>query len=84
MRGFKKGNEYAGAFGELYKSTPKAVFAAIAYSLAFIGVEESGKGAAIARFMEEWLCLYENGIVSQKPPGRLAVASSISKSERSA
>jgi hypothetical protein len=64
----KRSNEYAQAFGRLYAETPKAVFAAIAFSLCFIDVEEAGTNKAIGRFREEWRCLYQNGIVPQNPP----------------
>lgn len=67
MRGVKLGNEYAQAFGRLYARTPKAVFAAVAYSMCFIDVEEKGTPAALERFIEEWRCLRENGIVPQAP-----------------
>jgi hypothetical protein len=68
VRGVKHSNEYAAAFGKLYAETPKAVFAAVAFSLCFMSVEETGTDQALAKFMEEWQCLYENGIVPQAPP----------------
>ena len=67
-RGVKLSNEYILQYGKLYASTPKAVFAAVALSLAFIDVEEQGFDLACARVMNEWRALYENGIVPQKPP----------------
>lgn len=67
-RGVKLGNGYIGAYGKLYAETPKAVFAAIALSLAFIDVEERGFDLAVKQVLNEWRCLYENGIVPQKPP----------------
>lgn len=67
MRGVKLGNEYAQQFAHLYEQTPKAVFAAIAFSLAFISEEENAE-AAIAKCLREWHALHINGIVPQKPP----------------
>jgi hypothetical protein len=59
-------NEYAARFGSVYAETPKAVFAAIAYSMCFMVSEEDSR-RALARFAEEWQCLHDNGIVPQKP-----------------
>jgi hypothetical protein len=67
-RGLKIGNEYVAQFGKLYEQTPKAVFAAVALSLAFIKVEERGFDLAVQEFLNEWRALYENGLVPQKPP----------------
>lgn len=44
-RGLKIGNEYASEFGRLYAQTPKAVFAAVAISLAYLA-QKPPKGAA--------------------------------------
>ena len=65
----KTSNEYARAFGRLYAKTPKAVFAAVAYSFAgwAAGNEAASTEVQIARFIEEWRILHENGIVPQKP-----------------
>jgi hypothetical protein len=71
MTGITKiGNEYAQAFGKLYAKTPKAVFAAVAYSYATwaCGTEAKTSDEAVARFLSEWRTLQENGIVPQKPP----------------
>lgn len=65
-RGVKIHNEYAGAFGRVYAETPKAVFAAIAYSFA-MRLSEDQPEAAITEFMKEWRVLYEQAIVPQKP-----------------
>ena len=67
-RGSKITNEYAQSFGRLYANTPKAVFAAVAFSLAFINTEEKGSDVAVAAFLEEWRILNANGIVPQKAP----------------
>lgn len=67
-RGSKISNQYAQAFDRLYAKTPKAVFAAVAFSLSFINVEESGTDAAVKHFINEWRMLHENGIVPQEPP----------------
>jgi hypothetical protein len=57
---------YAEAFGRLYSSIPKAVFAAVAYSYTSSGGDDHEHG--VQRFMEEWQILYDGGIVTQKPP----------------
>jgi hypothetical protein len=51
---------------ENYDGVPKAVFAAIAFSMCFMHSEED-TGKALERFNEEWKALYEAGIVPQKP-----------------
>ena len=66
-------NPYAALLeAELYARTPKAVLAAIAVSALTRGdpfnTEELG-GDPAALLLAEWFALYENGIVSQKPPG---------------
>lgn len=53
-------------FGPLYADIPKAVFAAVAYSHASSGGSDNQH--AIHNFVQEWRILYENGIVTQKPP----------------
>jgi len=66
MRGMKIKNGYVEELEDLYEKTPKAVFAAIAISALTTGGDylEHAK----ERILEEWVALYENGIVSQKPP----------------
>lgn len=61
-------SEYSQAFGYLYDKTPKAIFAAIAFSLAFRDVEESSPAEAVVACLKEWATLHQNGIVEQKPP----------------
>lgn len=70
MPGLKLSNEYQRAFGKLYAKTPKAVFAAVAYSFAnwASGTESRDADENVARFIAEWHLLYENGIVPQKSP----------------
>jgi hypothetical protein len=65
-RGLKIHNEYAVAFGKLYADTPKAVFAAVAFSFAMRLSEDKPK-EAIAEFVREWLVLHDQGIVPQRP-----------------
>jgi hypothetical protein len=65
-RGLKLGNEYAHAMGRMYADTPKAVFAAVAYSLA-MRLEEDNPERAVALLKSEWRALYVIGIVPQKP-----------------
>ena len=50
----------------MYAGTPKAVFAAIAYSFA-MRLNEDQPEAAIAEFMKEWRVLHEQAIVPQRP-----------------
>lgn len=69
-RGTKISNEYAQAFGRLYAKTPKAVFAAVAFSFAHWAAGEESKtvNQTLARFLNEWDVLHENNIVRQAPP----------------
>ncbi len=71
----KKSNEYASAFGRLYAKVPKSVFAAVAFSYASwaCGEEASTSAEAVARFVQEWRVLHENGIIPQKPASGLGV-----------
>jgi len=67
MRGMKIGNEYAGAaFGNAYATVPKAVFAALAFSLA-MRLTCDAEHAARELLAEEWATLHRCGIVPQKP-----------------
>lgn len=66
-RGVKIGNEYAHALGKDYADTPKAVYAALALSLA-MRLSADNLDAAKALLADEWRILHENGIVPQKPP----------------
>lgn len=65
----KTSNEYQDQLGKFYARTPKAVFAAIAYSFAdrLDGETPTPYGIKIA-IINEWRALNENGIVPQKPP----------------
>jgi len=66
MRGFKLHNEYAAKLPHrIYEGIPKAVFAAIAVSLATGGGERLDEAQAL--ILNEWQRLFENGIVPQKP-----------------
>jgi hypothetical protein len=69
MPGIKLSNSYQRAFGDLYTKTPKAVFAAVAYSYTSVGGDHPE--VAIKNFLEEWSILHENGIVQQKPPANI-------------
>jgi hypothetical protein len=62
----KASNEYSRQFGRLYSRIPKAVFAAVAFSYTSSGGDDLQH--AIQCFMQEWQILFDNGIVSQKPP----------------
>lgn len=66
---FKKMNPYAEQLGErLYRDAPKAVLAAIAVSSLTLGgdyLDEAEK-----RVLSEWWILFDNAIVSQRPPGQ--------------
>ena len=63
-RGLKVENEYVDALGTFYEKAPKAVLAAIAYSLAN---RLFGDGNEFAGLTEEWEALYAAKIVPQKP-----------------
>ena len=62
-------NEYAQAFGQLYKKTPKAIFAAIVWSYASAGGDCPEN--AVSNFLVEWQILHDNAIVLQKPMRRI-------------
>lgn len=64
-RGVKRSNAYARALPE-YGSMPKAVLAAVAWSLA---CRLDGDGRERDAILHEWRVLHQNGIVSQRPPG---------------
>jgi hypothetical protein len=66
MRGFKVFNEYVKALEGGYALTPKAVYAAVAYSLAMRLCGDDGE-AARDLIAQEWQTLHENGLVPQKP-----------------
>ena len=73
--GLKVGNEYAAALGKFYADTPKAVFAALAFSYAAVfGTSAEGQDETtdpkevIARLTTEWHVLQQNGIISQTAP----------------
>ena len=63
----KSFNDYARKFGPLYDRTPKAVFAAIAYSFAD-RIIANPDADLVAIVNEEWAVLHDNGIVPQQPP----------------
>ena len=68
----KTSNEYAEAISPtLYAETPKAVFAAIAASLATCGGDQLGEVDRL--IVQEWAVLHANGIVPQAPPRRFDV-----------
>jgi len=60
----KKLNDYSRALS-FYDQAPKAVLAAIAVSALTCGGDSLEE--ASDRVAEEWWCLYEAGIVSQRP-----------------
>lgn len=55
------------ALGRFYASTPKAVFAALAFSFANRLIAKSEGTEIVDCLAEEWKVLFENGIVPQKP-----------------
>lgn len=72
MKGIKVTNEYVQALGEWYRQTPKAVFAAIAYSYAVNAFPNSEAPPvtiddAIQELTSEWSVLHTSGIVAQSP-----------------
>jgi hypothetical protein len=71
-RGVKLSNEYARSLVD-YARVPKAVLAAVAYSLASRILEGEGRDSEsptiVEEFIiEEWRVLNQNGIVPQEPP----------------
>lgn len=62
-------NQYADLLSpEFYNNTPKAVFAAIAVSLAIINTGEGDCFDGVENLLrDEWAALYKNKIVPQKP-----------------
>ena len=62
-----RGNAYQKSLkANFYKQTPKAVFAALAVSALTSGGDRLAEADALV--LHEWWLLWENGIVSQKPP----------------
>ena len=65
MRGIKVSNEYALAIPD-YDKMPKAVLAALAMSLALrLSADDFQEARRLLH--EEWVALYDAGIVPQKP-----------------
>lgn len=61
-------NPYVEAVGrKMYERTPKAVYAALAYSLALRLTGTDNHEEAIALLGKEWEALHNGGIVPQKP-----------------
>lgn len=60
-------NEYQRTLGDLFNDIPKAVLAAIAVSALTCGGDHLD--TAKERVCREWLILYQNGIIPQKPNG---------------
>ena len=65
---FKQMNEYAAALPR-YSDTPKAVYAALAYSLA-LRLTGDNHADAVTLLEKEWASLHTAGIVPQKPRTR--------------
>lgn len=65
-----KSNEYADAIMRIYNDIPKAVLAAIAVSALTNGGDNLNE--ALERVANEWLILWCNKIVPQKPPAKIA------------
>jgi hypothetical protein len=63
----KRRNEYVNALGKFYARTPKAVFAAIAFSYANRLFAKSEGTEVVDALVDEWKVLHDNEIVSQKP-----------------
>jgi len=73
-------NDYATAGGfDLLQDTPKAVWAAIAVSLATQGGDRLTEARAL--ILAEWEVLHANGIVPQKPPTAASEARKVARSE---
>jgi hypothetical protein len=67
----KKTNQYADALGDSFTYTPKAVFAALAFSYASFGGDQQD---AKRNLLREWETLHANGIVPQPPSRRVKEA----------
>lgn len=65
--GMKRKNTYAEQFPD-YDRTPKAVYAALALSLA-LRLSEDDFPKALELLKDEWAVLYAQGIVPQVPAG---------------
>ena len=63
-------NEYSQVFGPSYDKTPKAVYAAIALSLANRLMGDNFD-LATKEVFREWSTLHENGIIPQSPKNLL-------------
>jgi hypothetical protein len=61
-------NEYVRALGAAYSTTPKAIYAALAYSLA-LRLCEDDHARAVTLLGDEWANLHGGGIVPQAPKG---------------
>lgn len=64
----KQSNEYAQLYPD-YADTPKAVIAAVAFSLA-MRLSNEDEQEAMYLLADEWKALYEIGIVPQKPKAK--------------
>lgn len=62
---FKRLNAYANLLAD-YADTPKAVYAAVAFSLA-MRLSEDDPAAAAELLGKEWATLHAQGIVPQRP-----------------
>jgi hypothetical protein len=65
-------NDYQQLLGAVFEDTPKAVLAAIACSAyEQLGIHQDDFAAQIAY---EWRCLFNGGVVPNKPPSRVLQA----------
>lgn len=64
-----KPNEYSNTIAQIIDDIPKAVLAAIAISALTQGGDRLNE--AMYRVSNEWLILWSNGIVPQKPPAKI-------------
>lgn len=76
-------NHYTGHLtSDFYSACPKAVFAAIAMSMAALNAATDVDGIE-RNLLEEWYTLHMNGVVPQAPPKKLWKINSISKPDGS-
>jgi hypothetical protein len=62
-------NDYAAAFGDMFREIPKEVFAAVAVSLGMRAAGTYGSmPRGMAHFFAEWAWLHSEGVVIQAPP----------------
>lgn len=79
----QKENHYTGHLtSDFYSACPKAVFAAIAMSMAALNAATDVDGIE-GNLLREWYTLHMNGVVPQAPPKKLWGITGIAEPEKS-